>query len=130
MNRFSELSELLENAWCPYSGFQVASVAVTRDGRSFPGVNVESAAYPTTMCAERGAIFAAVADGCRPGEIVEVHILARDSAGKFVSATPCGACRQVIAEQSLNGAEVFVYDASGKFERYRISELLPKVFAL
>ena len=130
MNRFEELDALLENAWCPYSGFHVASIVVTREGRSFPGVNVESAAYPTTMCAERSAIFAAVAAGCRPGEIVEVHILARGPDGAYARAMPCGACRQVIAEQSLNEATVCVYDGSGAFKRYTIRELLPHSFTL
>jgi len=130
MNRFPELDKLLENAWCPYSGFHVASVVVTTDGRTFPGVNVESAAFPTTICAERNAIQSAVAAGCLPGDIAEVHILARGPDGHYAEAYPCGACRQVIAEQSLNRAKVYVYDAEGDYSGHAIAELLPHAFFL
>jgi cytidine deaminase len=130
MSRFEELSALLENAWCPYSGFQVAAIVVTEEGRAFRGVNVESAAYPTTICAERNAIQTAVTEGCRPGAIVEVHLLARNREGEYQSVYPCGACRQVIAEQSLLRAEVFVYDGEGGIRRHGIGELLPHAFFL
>jgi cytidine deaminase len=130
VNRFGELTALLENAWCPYSGFHVAAIVVTEAGRVFRGVNVESAAYPTTICAERNAIQTAVTEGCRPGEIVEVHLLARNREGEYQSVYPCGACRQVIAEQSLQRAEVFVYDGNGTTRRHAIEELLPYAFVL
>lgn len=109
MNCFSELQALLENAYVPCSGFHVASIVVTVTGKRYRGVNVESVAYPTTICAERNAIFSAVTEGVRPGEIKEVHILARNESGSFVPAFPCGSCRQVISEQSLGKEKVFVY---------------------
>jgi cytidine deaminase len=129
VNLYEELKTLLENAWAPYSGFRVASLVLSKEGRRFAGVNVESAAYPTTMCAERNALFHAVAEGCRPGDIAEVHILAHDGE-RLREAFPCGSCRQVIAELSRNGADVYVYRADGTAAQYTIAELLPHAFTL
>ncbi|WP_456451906.1 cytidine deaminase [Hydrogenimonas sp.] len=129
MNLFGELENLLSRAYAPYSGFRVASLVVDGEGHRYGGVNVESAAYPTTMCAERAAIFRAVAEGCAPGDIREVHILAHDGE-KLVEAAPCGACRQVIAEQSRNAAKVFVYGPDGRATAYTIARLLPHAFTL
>jgi len=128
MNYFKSLNLLLENASAPYSGFHVASMVVSKDGTVFKGVNVESVAYPTTMCAERTAIFSAIAQGVKTGEIVEVHILARNAEHDFIAAFPCGACRQVIAEQSLNKSTVYVYHSEEKVTTHTIEELLPKAF--
>ena len=128
MNCFSELQALLENAYAPYSGFHVASIVVTGTGKYYKGVNVESVAYPTTICAERNAVFSAVTEGIRPGEIKEVHILARNKAGLYVPAFPCGSCRQVISEQSLGKAKVFVYRSAEEVSEYSIETLLPHAF--
>ncbi|WP_353662322.1 cytidine deaminase [Hydrogenimonas sp. SS33] len=130
MNHFERLERLLDRAYAPYSRFRVAAVAVDSEGNLYEGVNVESAAYPTTMCAERNAIFHAVAAGMAHGTVREVHILARDGEGAFVPAYPCGACRQIIAEQSSKDAEVFVYFSKERVERYTIAELLPHAFTL
>ena len=128
MDYFTALEVLLENASAPYSGFHVASIVVAKDGSMFKGVNVESVAYPTTMCAERTAIFSAIAQGVKTGEIVEVHILARNANHDFIAAFPCGSCRQVIAEQSLNKAKVYVYHSEEKVTTHTIEELLPNAF--
>ncbi len=128
MDYFTALEVLLENASAPYSGFHVASIVVAKDGSMFKGVNVESVAYPTTMCAERTAIFSAIAQGVKTGEIVEVHILARNADHDFIAAFPCGSCRQVIAEQSLNQAKVYVYSSKTDISEHGIAELLPNAF--
>ena len=128
MSLFHALETLLDNASAPYSGFNVASLVISRSGEVYQGVNVESVAYPTTMCAERTAIFSAVANGMKRGEVVEVHILARNREGHFVPAYPCGSCRQVIAEQSGNEAKVFVYTSENSVSEYAISALLPHAF--
>jgi len=128
MDYFLTLETLLDASSAPYSGFNVASIVLTEEGTLYKGVNVESVAYPTTMCAERNAIFSAVTNGVKRGEIAEVHILARNAEGDFVAAFPCGACRQVIAEQSANRAKVYVYSKEGKVSRHSISDLLPKAF--
>jgi len=128
MSRFDELKILLDASYAPYSGFNVASLVVTRSGEIFKGVNVESVAYPTTMCAERSAIFSAVANGMKSGEVAEVHILARNREKVLMSAYPCGSCRQVIAEQSNNEAKVYVHSSETECEVHCISALLPHAF--
>lgn len=125
MNYFAQLHELLDASSAPYSGFSVASIIITCDGRKFRGVNVESAAYPTTICAERNAIHTAVTEGARRGDISEVHILARNAAQELVKAYPCGSCRQVIAEQSSNDATVYSYATASDVSQHTIAELLP-----
>ena len=77
-----------QRAYAPYSGFDVGCAVLTRDGAVIEGVNVENAAYPLGICAERTAIACAVVDGCRPGDLVEIAI----------TASPCGGCRQWLHE--------------------------------
>lgn len=125
MNYFNELKTLLDFSCAPYSGFNVASIVVTKDGKTYKGVNVESAAYPTTNCAERNAIQTAVTEGSKIGDIQEVHILARNAEKNLVQAYPCGSCRQVIAEQSANDAMVFCYASEDDIAKHSIAELLP-----
>ena len=127
-NYFSQLKVLLDNSSAPYSGFNVASIVVCKDGREFKGVNVESAAYPTTICAERNAIFTAVAEGISKGDIKEVHIAARNVEKLLVTAHPCGSCRQVIAEQSMNDCLVYSYQSETDYTQNSIADLLPFAF--
>jgi cytidine deaminase len=77
-----------ERAYAPYSRYLVGAVVLTRDGRVFEGVNVENAAYPLGVCAERTALARAATDGVRPGEVEAVAI----------TASPCGGCRQWLHE--------------------------------
>ena len=79
-----------ERAWAPYSQFRVGAAVATRDGRVFQGCNVESQSYGLTNCAERTALFAAVAAGVKPGEFTQLAVIG-DSADPVA---PCGACRQ------------------------------------
>ena len=97
MNYFEQLKILLDRSSAPYSKFNVASIVVTQSGKTYNGVNVESAAYSTTICAERNAIQTAIVEGMKAGDIAEVHLIARNPQGGLVPATPCGSCRQVIA---------------------------------
>lgn len=83
-----------EQAYAPYSKFRVGVALLTRDGRRFSGCNVENAAYGLCNCAERTALFSAVAAGCRPGDFVQMTVVG-DTAEPI---SPCGACRQVMAE--------------------------------
>ncbi|MEI6896382.1 MAG: cytidine deaminase [Psychromonas sp.] len=125
MNYFKQLEQLLDASFAPYSGFNVASIVILKDGRSFKGVNVESAAYPTTNCAERNAIQTAVTEGANVGDLQEVHILARNAAKELVQVYPCGSCRQVIAEQSLNDTLIYCYASQDEVKTHSIAELLP-----
>ncbi|MDA7746276.1 cytidine deaminase [Psychromonas sp.] len=125
---YQALIELLDQSYAPYSGFNVASIIECENGEVFKGVNVESAAYPTTICAERNAIHNAVTHGIKKGEVQAVYILARNDKGQLIRAFPCGSCRQVIAEQSSNNATVYCYDEHGEVAEHSISELLPHAF--
>lgn len=109
-----------QHAYVPYSNYPVGSSLRTRTGRVFTGVNVENAAYPQTMCAERVAIFKAVSEGEREFEVITV---VTDNGG-----SPCGGCRQVMAEFGLDTI-VILADGSGRIVReMTVKELLPEAF--
>ena len=113
-------------AYCPYSKYRVGAALRAKDGRVFTGCNVENASYGLTMCAERVALFAAVAAGCR-----EFESLAVAGAGQK-PAYPCGACRQALAEFCGPDLPVYIGPAARpvEFETLRLGELLPKRFEL
>lgn len=107
-----------QRAYAPYSKFLVGAAVRTRDGRVFEGVNVENAAYPLGICAEKAALAKAVSEGVRPGD---VEALA-------VTASPCGGCRQWFHEF---GIERVVYRrANGDLAVTTPAELLPDTFEL
>lgn len=106
-----------------YSGFSVGAVVVSGDGNSYDGVNVENASYSLTMCAERVAIGSMVAAGDRSG----IALVAVAGPGED-TLTPCGACRQVIAEFARPDTPVVARAADGGVARWRIDELLPHAF--
>jgi cytidine deaminase len=109
-----------QRAYAPYSNYPVGSSLRTKTGRIYTGVNVENAAYPQTMCAERVAIFKAVSEGEMEFEVITV---VTDNGG-----SPCGGCRQVMAEFGLDTI-VLLGDGSGKIvKETTVRELLPDAF--
>ena len=109
-----------EHAYVPYSNYRVGSTLRTKTGTVYSGVNVENAAYPQTMCAERIAIFKAVSEGEKEFEVISV---VTDNGG-----SPCGGCRQVLAEFGLDTI-VLMADGSGKLlKETTVKELLPEAF--
>jgi cytidine deaminase len=115
-----------EFAYAPYSGFKVGAAALVKDGRVFGGCNVENASYGLCNCAERTALFAGVAAGCRPGDFTHIAVVA-DTAGP---APPCGACRQVMHE--LGGPLLIVVQSNlrGDTLQATVAQLLPGAFSL
>jgi len=111
--------EVAGRAYAPYSRFQVGAVLVGKDGRTFAGCNVENISFGLTICAERNAVFAAVAAGCR--EFSKIVIVADTEE----PASPCGACRQVLAEFNPD-LEIVLANFRGKSLNFRLSELLPR----
>lgn len=107
-----------ERAYAPYSRFLVGAVVLGRDGRTFEGVNVENAAYPLGVCAERAAVSRAVTDGLKPGDLEAIAI----------TASPCGGCRQWLAEFKLD--RVVYKDNHGEIVTRTPDELLPDSFLL
>jgi cytidine deaminase len=108
-------------AWAPYSGFLVGAVLETADGRRFAGCNVENASYPAGLCAERGALAAAVAAGAR--EFVRVVIVTEAD----VPTPPCGMCRQALVEFAP-ALEVISVATSDRSASWSLADLLPSPF--
>jgi cytidine deaminase len=104
-----------ERAYAPYSGFNVGCAVLASDGRVIEGVNVENAAYPLGVCAERTAFARAVAEGYRPGDFVAAAI----------TASPCGGCRQWLLEM---GVERVIFRNGGRVVVMTPGELLPESF--
>jgi cytidine deaminase len=113
-------NEARRRAYVPYSKYRVGAALRTKSGRIFTGVNVENAAYPQTMCAERVAVFKAVSEGETEFEVIAVTT---DNGG-----SPCGGCRQVLAEFGLDTI-VLIGDGEGKLHKtLTVNELLPDAF--
>ncbi|MGI6713319.1 MAG: cytidine deaminase [Bacillota bacterium] len=110
-----------EKAYAPYSQFRVGAALLTAEGRLFIGCNIENAAYSLTNCAERTAVFSAVAAGYRKFTAIAIS---SDSAD-FIS--PCGACRQVLVEFG-SGVKVIMGNNKGEFITRTVEELLPLYF--
>ena len=110
------------NAHAPYSNFKVGAAVRSVDGNDFVGCNVENAAYPQGLCAEAGAIAAMIAAGDR--QVKEICIVA-DSTQLI---TPCGGCRQKLAEFSETDTVVLVANLSGQSLQRTVGELLPDSF--
>ena len=107
-------------AYAPYSHYAVGAALITESGKIYDGVNVENAAYPTTICAERVAVFKAVSEGERVFNAIAV---VTSNGG-----TPCGSCRQVLAEFGTDTV-VIVADENGLVvSENTVSELLPGAF--
>ncbi len=107
------------NAYAPYSNYRVGAALLTASGQVYTGVNVENASYGLAICAERTAAVKAVSAGER--EFVAIAVVT-DNGG-----SPCGACRQVLAEFGPQ-MRVVLADASGKSRTYLLSDLLPDYF--
>jgi len=122
----SEQDELLhlaalarQSAYVPYSHFAVGAALRAEDGRVFTGCNVENASFGLTICAERNAVAHAVAEGTRRFDAIAVVT--------ENGVTPCGACRQVLAEFGP-AMTVIVADEAGRRRVYTIGDLLPDAF--
>jgi len=135
MNRLSELGLSAERlaeeaalaraqAYVPYSGFAVGAVAVDAEGRLHRGCNVENAAYSPTNCAERTALFRAIADGRKAGEFRAMAVIGDTEQ----PIAPCGVCRQVMAELCDPDMPVLLANVRGDTRLTTVRELLPGAF--
>lgn len=111
----------LKQAYAPYSHFPVGAALLTVDGITYTGCNIENASFGATNCAERTAIFKAVSEG--HDRIAKLAV----AAASLQPITPCGICRQVMAEFMDDNAVIILEDARGLCE-YAVSELLPAGF--
>ena len=114
----SRAEAVAQNAYARYSAYLVGAVVRTKDGREFSGVNVENAAYPLGICAEKTAIGAAATAGCKPGDLAAIGI----------TASPCGGCRQWLYEFRFD--VVSYRGADGEVRTMTPGELLPDTWEL
>jgi len=115
-----------DKAYAPYSNFHVGAALQTRDGRQFPGCNVENAAYVLCNCAERTALFSAIAAGCKPGDFTALAVIADTPE----PVTPCGSCRQALAELCDGTMPVLLANVNGATRLTTVAALLPDGFQL
>lgn len=113
-----------EKAYTPYSSFKVGAAVLTSSGNIYSGCNIENASFSLTCCAERTAIFKAISEG---EDQFEAMAVIADSEGAI---SPCGACRQVMAEFFDKDTQIFLTDISGDTKITTINELLPFSFNL
>lgn len=113
-------NETRQYAYAPYSHYRVGAALRTKSGKVFTGVNIENAAYPTTICAERVAVFKAISEGEREFDVIAI---VTQNGG-----SPCGSCRQVIAEFGLSTRVLIAREDGSLVRAMTISELLPEAF--
>jgi cytidine deaminase len=119
-------TEARGNAYNRYSGFAVGAALIDDQGRVYVGCNVENAAYPLGSCAEAGAISAMVQEGGR--RIARIAVIGGSS--EVGPCTPCGGCRQRIAEFADDNTVILAIDDSGEWQEYSMAALLPASFHL
>ena len=120
--------EARQKAYAPYSGFSVGAALLTEDGRVYTGCNVENASFSPTCCAERVALFKAVSDGCRAFSAVAV--VGGKGQETEPLCTPCGVCRQALAEFADDSLCVILESEDDLLRVLSLGELLPHRFVL
>lgn len=118
-----EAFEAKEMAYAPYSKFKVGAALLCEDGKIYKGCNIENASYPVTICAERVALSTAIADGNTKFKAIVIT-------GGDDYCSPCGLCRQALAEFADGNFKVVLAKSENESKVYRLSELLPESFTL
>lgn len=116
----SEALAVRKNAYAPYSEYKVGAALLSAGGEIYRGANVENAAYPTSMCAERSAVFNAVSCGERSFTAIAV--------ASVNGGAPCGACRQVLAEFGLETLVLIIDETGEVLSEQTVADLLPDAF--
>ncbi|MBH0360866.1 cytidine deaminase [Bacillus toyonensis] len=119
-----EANKMLSKAYIPYSKFPVGAALVTKEGKIYTGCNVENASYGLCNCAERTAIFKAVSEGERDFSYL---VITGETDGPI---SPCGACRQVIAEFCDPKMRVLLTNVKGDEKEVTVEQLLPGAFTI
>lgn len=119
--------EALENSYSPYSNCRVGAALLCENGRVYTGCNIENVAFSPTICAERTAFAKAVSEGERNFSAIAV---AGSKNGALTAFSPCGVCRQVMAEFCENDFKILVVTNNQNFEEYTLEQLLPSSFNL
>ena len=119
-----EAIEAKKNSYSPYSNFAVGAALLCKDGKIYRGCNIENGAYPTSICAERVALFKAVSEGER--DFIGIAIVS--SSGEIMP--PCGACRQALSEFVKEDFKIILAKNQDEYKTYDFAELLPLSFKL
>ncbi len=116
-----------EMAYTPYSHFQVGAALLTKDGKVYPGCNIENAGYTPSNCAERTAFFKAVSEGAR--EFAAIAIVAGMEGGELIRTAPCGVCRQVMMEFcDPETFRILLAVSPDQYEEWTLERMLPLGF--
>jgi cytidine deaminase len=118
---YEKAKEAMNKSYSPYSKFKVGAALITKSGKIYTGTNIENASYGLSMCAERTAIFKAVSEGEKDFETL---VVIADTDGPV---SPCGACRQVIAEFGVD--EIVLTNLKKDFKIMSVEDLLPYGFS-
>lgn len=119
-----EAAEARQKAYVPYSRFQVGAALLDANGHIHHGCNIENAAYGPTNCAERTAVFRAVADGHAPRSFKAIAVIADTED----PVSPCGICRQVMSELCGPDMPVYLANLKGEIQETTVADLLPGAF--
>lgn len=119
-----KLRKNLLKSYSPYSKYPVSAIVVCRDGKEYTGVNIENASYGATVCAERVAIFKAISEGHKKGDLKELHIMV----GSGNVGMPCFLCRQVIDEFFDEDSKIICYSTNSEIKEFKIRDLCPFPF--
>lgn len=119
-----EAKAAMDYAYVPYSQFRVGAALLHESGQIYRGCNIENAAYGPTNCAERTALFSAIANGAKPGSFKAIAVIG-DTTDPI---TPCGVCRQVLVELCVPNTIVIMGNLKGESKVMTVAELLPGAF--
>lgn len=119
-----KLRKLLDNSYSPYFHYPVASIVVMKDGKEFAGVNVETSSPAAGICAERNALYSAVAEGYKKGDVKEINVISKTEDDCW----PCFICRHAISDFCDKDIKVISYTYSGKKSEHTVGELCPYPF--
>ncbi len=123
---FMLAKEAMKNSYAPYSNYNVGAVLLTKNGDVYKGCNIENASYSVTCCAERNALFNAIASGVK--EFEAICIVGGKNGEITDYAMPCGVCRQALAEFCDVDFKVYVGKSENDIKEFTLSELLPYSF--
>ncbi len=119
-----KLRNLLNYSYTPYYQYPVSAIVVMKDGREFSGVNVETSSPAAGICAERNAIYSAIACGYQKGDIKEIHVMSRTEDDCF----PCFICRHAISDLCDRNVTIFSHTFTNRIVSHTVEELCPYPF--
>lgn len=119
--------DVLTNSYSPYSNFKVAAALLSKNGNVYKGVNVENSSFSATNCAERTAVFSAIANGEK--EFVKIAVVGGKNGETEEFCFPCGVCLQVLSEFCKKDFEIVLFNGE-EVKTYTLSQLLPESFGM